>query len=701
MSFGAGSELGFGIAIQVDSSTVGQASREVVRDLYNVERAMENVTKSATKGELALQNMTKGLEDTVQRSSMQMNSGFQVMTAGMAALAPIGFGVKMAGEFEMAEIRLKTLTKSTEKTKEIMANLKEDAAKTPFGFRDLLQGNTLLIGTGLSAERAREDILSLGNAIAATGGGANELSRMAINMQQIKNSGKAASVDIKQFAYAGIDIYGLLAESMGVTVNKVRESAITYDMLTTALKKASEAGGRYENGMENMSKSIFGKFSTLKDNIEFTFAEVGKAVMPLMHSIIDMLINVTAKFQAFVQTPVGKYVVMITAALGVLLVTMGGLLLVTGFLRGAGANLALTFLKMVPATVAETFATGGLTAGFSALAVSIWSAMAPLLPFIAGAAALVGVMYLLMSVIGVEGQQWEKFTTLVTGAWEVFSSWNEGAATMSRETKDSLQKLGLLEFFQNMATWIIRIKEFGKGMLSPLIATGEDVLAVFGPFGKLFDAIIDLLRQVGFEVGGVTGDFESFNIIGQIFGNVIYFGLLPIRIMVNLLGMLVTAITWVITKVTAGIGMFQQWNASMKASGSWVGYLVKGIMFLVGGPISLLIAGFRSLVFLGESLAKIISATGIGKALGLTIDQEDGENGEVKPAKAGVIKKAEGISQTVAENKAKVAKANQNGGAQKGGKQGDIHIHHTTVVDGEVVTKTVNKYNGQQDERDE
>lgn len=60
----------------------------------------------------------------------------------------------------------------------------------------------MLITTGESAEKSREAINSLANAVALTGGDSYALERMASNLQQIKNVGKATSMDIRQFGMA-------------------------------------------------------------------------------------------------------------------------------------------------------------------------------------------------------------------------------------------------------------------------------------------------------------------------------------------------------------------------------------------------------------------------------------------------------------------------------------------------------------------
>lgn len=150
---------------------------------------------------------------------------------------------------------------------EAMQAIQEDAARTPFDVASLTQANQLLISAGENAAYSRKVINALGDAVSATGGGNAELSRMAANLQQIANVGKAATIDIKQFAYAGINIYQVLADYTGKSVQEVQNMTISYDLLSQALIAASEEGGRYYNAMDTQSQTMNGRISTLKDNV--------------------------------------------------------------------------------------------------------------------------------------------------------------------------------------------------------------------------------------------------------------------------------------------------------------------------------------------------------------------------------------------------------------------------------------------------
>ena len=232
----------------------------------------------------------KELKKTTKTATSTLKSiGKLVAGIGIGKLASdfIKTGIEFNAEIEKYQTALTTLTGSAEKANKIIENIKKDAAKTPFDVKGLTQANQLLISAGLEADDARKTILALGDAVSATGGGSDELSRMAVNLQQIKNLGKASSIDIKQFAMAGIDIYGLLADYLGTTKKEAAEMTVTWDNLNGALIKASQNGGKYFQAMEKQSQTLNGQWSTLKDNFK---AFAGKALTPVVNILKNNLL---------------------------------------------------------------------------------------------------------------------------------------------------------------------------------------------------------------------------------------------------------------------------------------------------------------------------------------------------------------------------------------------------------------------------
>ena len=177
-------------------------------------------------------------------------------------------GMEYNAQIEKYTTGLTNMLGSAEAAKQAMENIQQDAARTPFNVDSLVSANQYLISAGENASYARKTIMALGDAVSATGGSNDELNRMAQNLQQIANTGKATAVDIKQFAYAGINVYGILADYTGKSTAEVQNMTISYDLLTQALQAASEEGGRYYNAMSDLSQTQNGITNTLKDNVK-------------------------------------------------------------------------------------------------------------------------------------------------------------------------------------------------------------------------------------------------------------------------------------------------------------------------------------------------------------------------------------------------------------------------------------------------
>lgn len=210
-------------------------------------------------------------------------------------------GVSYNAQLEQYQTALTNMLGSASAAENALEQIKQDAARTPFDTAGLVKANELLISTGVDADSSRKVILALGDAVSATGGGNEELSRMAQNLQQIKNAGKATAADIKQFAYAGIDVYGILADYTGKSTAEVQKMTVTYDVLTAALEKASDEGGRYYNSMSTQSETLNGQMSTLTDNATqlagLMTADLTDGIKMVVGNLNDMTVEATEAYK--------------------------------------------------------------------------------------------------------------------------------------------------------------------------------------------------------------------------------------------------------------------------------------------------------------------------------------------------------------------------------------------------------------------
>lgn len=236
-------------------------------------KATAQALKIAKNGMEDFAGKTKNSGESLAGAMTKANLLTGVVTKlGSAALEAaksfISAGLDYNAQIETYTTGLTNMLGSAEAAQQVMENIQADAARTPFDVESLTKANQYLISAGENASYARKTINALGDAVAATGGGSDELNRMSQNLQQIANTGKATAVDIKQFAYAGINVYGILADYTGKSTAEVQKMTISYDLLTEALQAASEEGGRYYNAMDDLSQTQNGRTNTLKDNVK-------------------------------------------------------------------------------------------------------------------------------------------------------------------------------------------------------------------------------------------------------------------------------------------------------------------------------------------------------------------------------------------------------------------------------------------------
>lgn len=451
-------------------------------DNTNVEEAQKEIRSSfdATKvaGEVAFSAIT--------------------VAVGKMVNAFVGAGIEYNAQMETFNTRLNTLTGSGEEADKVMQQIKEDALKTPFDVASLVQAQSLLLSTGLEADQARKDILALGDAISASGGGNEELQRMAVNLQQIKNVGKASALDIKQFAYAGIDIYGLLADSMGITKQEATGLNVTYEMLSNALQKASSEGGKYYQAMEKQSQTYKGAMSNLEESagvLKGAFTEgLFGAISNFIPKLTDLFDWLTKNKDA-----------------------------ITGIIIPL-----LTFFGIL----AGFFAISKLIALFGAL----WSVMManPVVAIIALLVALwAGITYLWTHCEGFRNffiGLWTDIKNAVKEAWEFIKGLGQividGIKKFIELFKapftalpDNLKNIGkqmiegLWNGIKNMKDWVVnKVKDLGKSILGGLknilgIKSPSKEFALIGKFSVLgyTEALDDMQKDVQKQVGETFG----------------------------------------------------------------------------------------------------------------------------------------------------------------------------------------------------
>lgn len=125
----------------------------------------------------------KSLANAITQGTVMANVFSKLGSAALSAAEGfISSGIEYNAQIESYTVGLTNMLGSAEAAQQAIDQIQQDAARTPFSVEALTQANQLLIGAGENATYAEKTIMALGNAVSATGGSNEELSRMAANL---------------------------------------------------------------------------------------------------------------------------------------------------------------------------------------------------------------------------------------------------------------------------------------------------------------------------------------------------------------------------------------------------------------------------------------------------------------------------------------------------------------------------------------
>lgn len=347
----------------------GEKMKDVAKSAGDMAKSVGEAFKKVGEAAKEIDSVVSGVGDKIVKAFAGAATAVGGFAVGLAKA-----GVEYNAQMETYQMAFTTLLGSAEEARSAMAQIQADAASTPFDVAGLTQANQLLVGAGVSAEEARNVIMALGDAVSATGGGNDELSRMAANLQQIKNVGQASAVDVKQFAMAGINIYQVLADQMGITVEEASQLKPTYEQLSAALISAASEGGRYFGAMENQSMTFNGQISNLEDNWSALLGSVTGGLQTILQGdILPRIIGYVDEIQTSFNA----------GGFSGLAATLGDIFAdalntVLGYLPGFVTGVTDTLVSLV-----SSIDVGQVVSAFQQVVGSIFSAFDEILPMLA------------------------------------------------------------------------------------------------------------------------------------------------------------------------------------------------------------------------------------------------------------------------------------------------------------------------------
>lgn len=242
-----------------------------------------------------LSSQLSRLASSTQRSGNQINSsmdgvsksisaafssmGVALTTAGITA-AIIGIGkaaLTTAADLQQITISFRVFTGSVEVADKMLAQLKEQALKSPMQFQDITKGAQTLLQYGLTAQQVVPITKNLGD---ISGGNADKFQRLSLAFGQVNAAGRLMAQEARQMINAGFNplqaISDKTGESMASLTQKMHDGQISVRDVAEAFDAATSYGGRFYGMADEQSKTLGGAFNKMSESISFTLAKLGE-----------------------------------------------------------------------------------------------------------------------------------------------------------------------------------------------------------------------------------------------------------------------------------------------------------------------------------------------------------------------------------------------------------------------------------------
>ena len=263
----------------------------------------------------------------VQRNMRSMTSNFTALGTQMTkaiTLPILGVGamaIKSAADLEKMEVSFISLTGGAKQAADMMEQLNEFTAKTPFQIEAVATSARQLIASGTKISEVNEQLQFLGDIAATTGQPINEIAAI---FAKVNAKGKVELENLNQLAERGVGIFEALTNATGLLPSELGAGRVSVEQFNAVLKSMSEEGGLAEGAMDKLSQTASGKFSTALDALKLAGAALAEDLLPIVNSVLDSVVNLAKKFTALTDSQKQNILVVsgLLAVVGPLLVAI-------------------------------------------------------------------------------------------------------------------------------------------------------------------------------------------------------------------------------------------------------------------------------------------------------------------------------------------------------------------------------------------
>lgn len=255
-------------ALNEQRYSLGELQDQQARNRLEV-RKLTREYKEFSSGTNNADEIVKLLTDSLKRTAAEIG--------GLVAIKRFGSDViEATGKMQQLQVALSTILQDKSKAEQLIADIVQFAAKTPFNLDDVATGAKQLLAYGSSADNVVNELSMLGD---VASGLQIPIGQLIYLYGTLRTQGRAMTVDIRQFAGRGIPIYEELAKVLGVSKDQVgelvKEGKVGFKEVEKAFKNMTSEGGKFANLMESSAGTWPQRLSNIEDTLFQKMNEFG------------------------------------------------------------------------------------------------------------------------------------------------------------------------------------------------------------------------------------------------------------------------------------------------------------------------------------------------------------------------------------------------------------------------------------------
>lgn len=255
-------------ALNEQRYSLGELQDQQARNRLEV-RKLTREYKEFASGTNNADEIVKSLTDSLKRTAAEIG--------GLVAIKRFGSDViEATGKMQQLQVALSTILQDKSKAEQLIADIVQFAAKTPFNLDDVATGAKQLLAYGSSADNVVNELSMLGD---VASGLQIPIGQLIYLYGTLRTQGRAMTVDIRQFAGRGIPIYEELAKVLGVSKDQVgelvKEGKVGFKEVEQAFKNMTSEGGKFANLMESSAGTWPQRLSNIEDTLFQKMNEFG------------------------------------------------------------------------------------------------------------------------------------------------------------------------------------------------------------------------------------------------------------------------------------------------------------------------------------------------------------------------------------------------------------------------------------------